>query len=208
MKYVVYLVIYSGDVLPKYYIGSTSFIKATSGKYFGSVRSKKWKCFFDQEIKENIEKFDIQILSYHETRKEALEKELEQQIKRNCVNSNEYFNESYASPRGFFGRGSITENQKKLSSERMKKINRGEIKGRKKGNNKSGKHQDNLGHKNPMYGKIHKKESKEKNSNSVKLSRKLKVKCHCGKSVDVANFKRWHDEKCIQKNTSNIIVEL
>ena len=29
--------------MPKFYIGSTSEIKALSGKYFGSVKSEKWK---------------------------------------------------------------------------------------------------------------------------------------------------------------------
>jgi len=39
----VYQVKYDGKLLPKFYIGSTSTKKANSGKYFGSISSKKWK---------------------------------------------------------------------------------------------------------------------------------------------------------------------
>lgn len=192
MRYVVYMTTYHGELLPKYYIGSTSYAKITSGKYYGSVKSNKWKHIFKEELKNNPQLFTTEILSYHSNRQEALQEEYRIQTEKDVLNSSLFFNEALASPRGFFGRGCVTENQKKMASERMKRMNRGEIPGRKKGNNKSGKHQDNSGEKNPMYGKKHKIESKIKNSESVKKSRENKVKCVCGKEIDFPNFQRWH----------------
>src|SRR5574343_355529 len=100
-KYVVYLTEYSGNLLPPKYIGSTSESNVVSGKYFGSVSSKKWGKIFREELKHNPHLFSIQILSLHDTRKEALYEELEQQINRDVVKSSEYFNESLATPNGF-----------------------------------------------------------------------------------------------------------
>jgi hypothetical protein len=68
-KYVVYLTKYSGNLLPHYYIGSTSREKALSGKYFGSIKSQKWEKLFNHEIKNNIHLFSIEILSYHKQEK-------------------------------------------------------------------------------------------------------------------------------------------
>jgi len=106
-KFVVYLTIYSGNKLPKYYIGSTNKLKIDSGKYFGSVTSIRYGKIFKHELKNNKELFDVKILSYHETRKEALEEELRLQKENNVVKSNKYFNESYASIDGCFGRNVI-----------------------------------------------------------------------------------------------------
>lgn len=103
-KYVVYLTTYLGDKLPKYYIGSTSENNIILGKYFGSVRSKKYRKIFEDELKNNLNLFCVDILSYHETRIDALKKELKEQIERDVINSIEYFNESYATINGFFGR--------------------------------------------------------------------------------------------------------
>lgn len=104
MKYVTYLVKYNGIFLPPYYIGSTSEEKILSGNYFGSIVSKRWKYIFDLENKYNRHLFSVEILTFHDTRKEALKKELEIQVKNNVVKSCDYFNESFARPNGFFGR--------------------------------------------------------------------------------------------------------
>lgn len=126
MKYVTYLVTYIGDKLPKFYIGSTTENKAKSGKYFGSVRSKKYKEIFYNEIKYNIDLFNIEILSYHDTRKEALSEELKLHIKYDVVNSKDYMNESNANVNGFFGRDVSGKNHpmwgKKHSLETKKKL--------------------------------------------------------------------------------------
>ena len=75
-KFVTYLVTYTGDLLPRYYIGSSSKEKVVSGNYFGSISSKKWKKIFLHERKNNIHLFQINILSEHLTRQEALNEEL------------------------------------------------------------------------------------------------------------------------------------
>lgn len=102
-KYVVYMTKYSGIKLPKYYVGSTSLLKIKNG-YFGSIRSKKYRGIFESELKDNKHLFSIEILSYHNSRKDALIDELRIQIELDVVKSNEYFNESYAIKDGYFGR--------------------------------------------------------------------------------------------------------
>ena len=104
MKYVTYLVTYLGNLLPKYYIGSTSEDKVNSGKYFGSISSIKYKNIFSTELKNNTHLFNIKVLSYHDTRTEALEEELRLQIQYNVIKSKDYMNESFAIVNGFFGR--------------------------------------------------------------------------------------------------------
>jgi len=141
-RYVVYLVTYSGDKLPKYYIGSTSIEKINNG-YLGSVKSKKWKTLFETEVKNNKKLFKIEILSYHETRQEALAEELRIQKERNVVKSNEYINESLASVNGFFGM-IITDEHKIMLSKLAKE------------NHEKGKYyklKPMYGEDNPMYGK-------------------------------------------------------
>lgn len=102
-RYVVYLTRYSGDKLPPWYIGSSTEEKVLNG-YNGSVRSKKWKNIYYKELKENKSLFKTRILSYHLTREESLKEELRLQRMHLVVKSEKYFNESYATPNGFFGR--------------------------------------------------------------------------------------------------------
>jgi hypothetical protein len=109
-NFCVYLVKYCGDKLPPKYIGSTSIKKAKSSKYFGSVRSKKWKDIFKSELKNNFHLFSLQILSEHETREQAWAEELRLQKINDVVKSTEYFNESYASINGMFGRDTSGKN--------------------------------------------------------------------------------------------------
>lgn len=75
--------------------------------------------------------FKTRILSKHDTREEALKEELRLQKKHNVVKNNKYFNESYASITGCFGR-------------------------------------DVSGENNPMFGKTHKLEVKQKLSELAK----------------------------------------
>lgn len=102
-EFVTYLVTYSGTLLPKYYIGSTSKTKIENG-YLGSIGSKKWKSIFKSEVKNNRYLFDIVIVDEYNSRLEALEAEYELQLKLNVVKSPEFYNESYACVNGFFGR--------------------------------------------------------------------------------------------------------
>jgi hypothetical protein len=110
-KYVVYNITYSGDKLPSKnnsnispsnYIGSTSIEHIKKG-YMGSVSSKKYKNIWKSELKNNLHLFKLEIISYHDTRKEALWKELESQKIFNVVKNPLFVNMSYATPNGYFG---------------------------------------------------------------------------------------------------------
>lgn len=122
-RFVTYLTTYTGNLLPPYYIGSTSEEKAMSGNYFGSVRSKKWKNIFKYELENNKHLFSIKILSTHDNRKEALEEELKLQKENDVVRSDTYFNESLATPNGFFGmvaKGTNSHNYGRKASQETK----------------------------------------------------------------------------------------
>lgn len=172
MKYVTYLVTYIGDKLPKYYIGSTSECKLKSGNYFGSISSIKYKDIFKDERKNNPDLFSIEILHSYSTHEEAIEKELELQIKYNVVKSIDYMNESLAKVNGFFGRDTSGENHpnfgNKLSDETKKKISN-TLTGRiEKEETRKKKSLSKLGDKNSFYGKKHSEETKDKISESRK----------------------------------------
>lgn len=171
-KFVTYLVTYSGDLLPKYYIGSTSEDQVLSGNYFGSISSIKWKKIFKEELKKNKHLFKIEILSIHDSRKLALESELEIQLEKNVVKSDEFMNESLAIVNGFFGRDTSGENHplygKKHSEETKEKISK-TLTGRLESDEtRKKKSESKKGDKNFFYGKKHSEESKNKISNTKK----------------------------------------
>lgn len=155
-KFVTYLTTYKGNKLPAYYIGSTTLEKASSGKYFGSVTSKKYKEIFKYELENNLHLFKIEILSTHITRKEALAEELKQQKENDVVYSSEYFNESYASVNGFFGR-KVTGSD----SPSFGKTNKSNT-----GRNLTENHKENIS--KGLMGKKHSNETKLKISKSHK----------------------------------------
>lgn len=101
-NYVVYLIIYSGEKHPPFYIGSTSRVKLEKG-YRGSVKSLRWKDIYKTEVKENPGAYTHQVLASFYTREEALQSEKEFQLLYNAVKSDLFVNRSLASEKGFFG---------------------------------------------------------------------------------------------------------
>lgn len=101
--YCTYLTVYKGNKLPPFYIGSSITNKVINKSYHGSVSSKKYKTIWDEEIRQNPHLFSTKIISYHETNKEAREKELHLQKSLGVVNSPLYANMSEARVNGFFG---------------------------------------------------------------------------------------------------------
>lgn len=97
-----YLTIYLGDKMPSNYVGSSS-VKRVENGYHGTVLSKKWKEIWNQELRENPHLFKTIILTLHDEREEATQEELRFQKENNVVKSDEWINEAYASPNGFFG---------------------------------------------------------------------------------------------------------
>jgi hypothetical protein len=141
--YCTYLTTYSGDKLPKWYLGSTSMEKIKNG-YHGSVKSMKYKDIWKSELKEHPELFKSEIIKEFETREEALQSEYELQIGCDVVKSENYINMSLAAPNGFFGRemfGNTNPNFGKI----------GGLKGQ-------------FGENHPKYGKKESKETRKKKS--------------------------------------------
>jgi hypothetical protein len=73
--YCTYLTVYTGNKLPPFYIGSTSIDNINKG-YRGSVSSKNYKSIWKQELSDHPDLFKTIILTRHETREEALEREV------------------------------------------------------------------------------------------------------------------------------------
>lgn len=191
--YCVYLTVYSGDKLPKRYIGSTTIDNIKQG-YNGTIKSKKYRKIFLEEQEKNKNLFRTRILSMHSLREDALIEELRLHIKYNVVKSNKYMNMSLASPKGCFGRDvtgsnhpmynkSHSEETKKQISETLKK-----------------KYQDgNLispysylrfyGESNHFFGKKHSEESKQKMRKPKTFVPKFKCP-HCQKEYDGGNLKQ------------------
>jgi hypothetical protein len=99
---VVYLTMYLGDKLPKWYIDSSKKHKIENG-YNGSVTSKKYSSIFKSEQKSNKHLFKTKIISYHKTTQESLDEELRLQKLHNVVKNPKYINMSYCQRNGFHG---------------------------------------------------------------------------------------------------------
>jgi hypothetical protein len=69
----------------------------------GSISSKKYSKLWKQELKENPHLFHLEIISYHDTRSDALWKELQIQKIFNIVKNPLFVNLSYAKQDGYFG---------------------------------------------------------------------------------------------------------
>ena len=133
--YVTYLTIYSGNKLPPFYIGSSSLNKVNDG-YRGSVTSNKYGITWKEELKNNPHLFKTIIISKHNTRPEAMDKELILQTKLNVVKSPMYINMSFASVNGYFG-----------NSELLSQLNKQRI----KNGTHNWLHTDRCGKNNPSY---------------------------------------------------------
>lgn len=90
-----YLIFYSGNKLPPFYIGSTSVEKLKRG-YMGTICSKQYKKIWKNELNENRQLFKVKIISLHDTRKDALSKEEILQKKLNVIVSPLYVNMAIA----------------------------------------------------------------------------------------------------------------
>ena len=132
-KYCVYIIHYSGDVLPpknnssitpSNYIGSTSVDKIHNG-YKGSVQSKKYKSIWHSELKNNQHLFSVEIISYHDTRPEATHKELQLQRIFNAVTNPLFVNMSYAQANGCFGMEQSTENKIETTNRNKQLMSQG-----------------------------------------------------------------------------------
>lgn len=173
--YVTYLTIYSGNKLPPFYIGSSSLERVNNG-YHGSVKSKIYMDIWKEELRNRPELFKTKIITQHNTRQEAYNKELLLQEKLKVVRSPLYINLSLAS--------------KDFDGSCLKGMPKTEEHKRKIGIAHKGKST----HKGKKWGP-YPKERVEKLP-TLKLNY-VTVECpHCGKSGQYNNMKRWHFDNC------------
>jgi len=187
-KYVVYLTQYKGTKLPSWYIGSSYEEKVNKG-YNGTVLSKKYKEIYRKEQNENKHLFKTRILSYHKTREEALTEELRLQKLHKVVHSNKYFNESYATINGMFGRdvsGELHPMYGKHHSDKSKLLI-------------SKNHADVSGENNPIYGIERSEEVKKRisKSNSKIMENGKSVQHNATMKRIEKNGKHWNTFKVL-----------
>lgn len=191
--YCVYLVVYKGNMLPPFYIGSTSTDKIKNG-YMGSVTSKRYRSIYKRELRNHPQKFSIKILTVTSNRDEALVKERLIQEKLNVVNNPLYINQSIASVNGFFGmrnkgnlNGFYGRTHSEESLEKMRKPKYSVENYRKP---KSDMHRKNIS----MSQKGVPWSEKDRIS-------KTAICEHCGVSTTKTNITRWHGDRCKQLTT-------
>lgn len=165
--YCTYLTIYTGNLLPRRYIGSTSVDRIKNEGYNGTVTSQKYKALWKSERKENRHLFRTRILSLFATDKEAREAEKILQIKYNVIKSPYYINMSLAQPNGFFG---MSTKGRKMSEESKIKnrvcrlgVKRPDHAAKLTGRKRPDQSDLMLGEGNPMYGKTHPNKGKPLN---------------------------------------------
>jgi len=108
-QFCVYHTTYSGELLPPNYIGSSSVDKVLNKNYHGTVTSKRYKSIWLSELKLHPELFSTVIVSYHDTRYNAIHKELQIQRIFNVVKSELFINRAYATKNGCFGMDTWTD---------------------------------------------------------------------------------------------------
>jgi len=118
--YVTYITVYSGKLLPPFYIGSSSTSNVINNNYNGSPTSRKYKSIYLAEQKNNKHLFQTTVLGIFSTREEAFEHELKLQKELDVVKSKLFFNESYASLNGYYGRSLTGKDNHNLGKTKSK----------------------------------------------------------------------------------------
>ena len=115
--FTVYITMYLGDMMPPFYMGSTSFARLAKG-YHGSVSSAKWAAIWKEEIKHNPYLFKTQAIpdATADTAKEIVSVERDWQRLFDVVNDPDFLNEAYANC-GFV---STPESQAKAQETKMR----------------------------------------------------------------------------------------
>lgn len=125
-QFCTYLTVYQGNLLPPFYIGSTSIERIKNG-YRGTVASSKYKQLWRDENKHNPQLFRTYIISTHDFREEAADKEsfLQKQL-------NVRFNHLYSNLAQWHG-GHVKygHKQTKETRDKISKTRIGKYKGRK-----------------------------------------------------------------------------
>ena len=119
--YCTYLTIYTGNNLPPFYIGSTSVDKINKG-YRGSVASKKYMDIWKQELGLHPDLFKTIILTRHETREDAQDKEIVFHEAFSVARNPLYINMAHANGKFFTSGPHSPETRAKQSAAHIGKI--------------------------------------------------------------------------------------
>jgi len=162
--YCVYLTVYTGNKLPPFYIGSTSYRNIEIG-YCGSVQSNEYKKIWKLENKINRHLFHVTIVKTFDDRQEAYSYEEYLQRKLDVLNNPLYVNKVIANKTFRLSRHS-EKSKEKMSRSRKGKSNYW-LKGKSPWNKGISRSEDTkqkiretkkkngsaVGEKNPNYGK-------------------------------------------------------
>jgi hypothetical protein len=119
-NYCTYLTTYKGNKLPPFYIGYTT-VKNIQKGYRGSVASKKYKETWLLELKQNPEMFNTKIISLHNSKEEAKQKEIKLQKSLNVIKNEMYINKAIGHHYDNTGNKHSEETKKRLSIMRIGK---------------------------------------------------------------------------------------
>jgi Straboviridae HNH endonuclease len=121
MKYCTYLTTYSGNKMPPFYIGYSTVKKVQKG-YHGTVVSKSYKYLWEKEQQENPNFFKTRIISTHNNKQEANDKERYLQISMNVIRNPLYINQCIFKHFDMTGKKHTKETKKKMSITRKGRI--------------------------------------------------------------------------------------
>ena len=113
--YCTYLTVYTGSKLPPFYLGSTDVDNISKG-YRGSVVSKNYKSIWKQELYDHPDLFKTIILTRHETRQEAMEREIVFQEAFSVARNPLYINMAHANGKFFTSGPPTPETKAKMSA--------------------------------------------------------------------------------------------
>ena len=175
-------------------------------KYFSSSRDTE----FMKDQQRNQQDYKYKVVRMFDNRKDALAFEIKLHNKFNVGVNESFYNKVKQTSIGWDTTGvkrsaesklkqSRTTKGSKRSDEWARKISEA-LKGKTHGESFREKcRQNNLGEKNPNYGKEHTDEHKMKIAETLKSN--PKVQCpYCGKHGSVSPMQRWHFDNCKDKN--------
>ena len=191
-QYCVYHTTYSGTLLPQNYIGSTSTDNVLNKNYHGSVESNRYKSIWLSEIKLHPELFSTVIVSYHDTRSNAMYKELQVQKILNVVKSDLFINRAYASVNGF-GDTIYTPEEKATSSKKTSDTFSNKTLEEKAATSK--KMSDACFNRTPEQ-----KEAKSKKQSNAHANKTPEEKATSSKKMSDACFNRTPEQKAVTIN--------
>lgn len=220
-----YFTYYSGNKLPPFYIGYCKMERIQEG-YHGSVSSKQYKIIWKEELKNNPQKFKTSVLTTHDTKVEAVQKEISLQMRMNVLKNPLYINKSIGKLIDNKGRKHTVEAcfayskaAKNRTPEHLEKIRQANL-GRKVSTETRLKlslsHIGNIpGNKGRPHSEETRRKIKQKRALQIcteetkrKMSLAQKGRIHeqytcpyCSKSGSKPSMMIWHGEKCKQRPT-------